>query len=97
MPVSIVISELFTFEVELLMYATPVIYPLSAIPGKYRFFILANPMTPIIETFRYGYGFLGSGTFDPLHLAYSTAFTAIILLIGILLFSRIERTFMDTV
>ena len=63
--------------------------------GKYRFFILANPMTPIIETFRYG--FLGSGTFDPLHLAYSTAFTAIILLIGILLFSRIERTFMDTV
>jgi len=86
---------LLTFGVQLLMYATPVIYPLSAIPGKYRFFILANPMTPIIETFRYG--FLGSGTFDPLHLAYTTAFTAIILLIGILLFSRIERTFMDTV
>ena len=86
---------LLTFGVQLLMYATPVIYPLSAIPGKYRFFILANPMTPIIETFRYG--FLGSGTFDPMHLAYSTAFTAGILFIGILLFSRIERTFMDTV
>jgi lipopolysaccharide transport system permease protein len=86
---------LLAFGVQLLMYATPVIYPLSAIPGKYRFFILANPMTPIIETFRYG--FLGSGTFDPIHLAYSTAFTAAMLSLGILLFSRIERTFMDTV
>jgi len=86
---------LLVFGVQLLMYATPVIYPLSAIPEKYRFFILANPMTPVIETFRYG--FLGSGTFDPTHLAYSTLFTAMVLLLGILLFSRIERTFMDTV
>jgi lipopolysaccharide transport system permease protein len=86
---------LLTFGVQLLMYATPVIYPLSSIPAKYRLLILANPMTPIIETFRYG--FLGSGSFSPVHLAYSAGFTASALFLGILLFSRIERTFMDTV
>jgi lipopolysaccharide transport system permease protein len=78
------------------MYTTPVIYPLSSIQGgKARYFILANPMTPIIETFRAG--FLGTGTFDPGHLAYSFSFTAIVLLVGILIFTKVETTFMDTV
>lgn len=87
---------LLQFGVQLAMYASTVIYPLSAMPNeKARLFVLANPMTPIIETFRYG--FLGSGSFNPWHLAYSAGFTAIILTVGIMLFTRIERTFMDTV
>ena len=86
---------LLDFGVRLLMFATPAIYPLSSIPEKYRLFILANPMTPIIETFRYG--FMGQGSFSWIYLAYSAGFTAVVLFIGMVLFTRIERTFMDTV
>lgn len=83
------------FGVQLLMYATTVIYPLSMTRGAWRCFILANPMTAVIETFRYA--FLGAGTFNLSHLAYSAGFAAVILFVGILMFTRIERTFMDTV
>jgi len=86
---------LLQFGVQLLMYGTPVIYPLSSIQGKWRLLILANPMTPIIETFRAG--FLGTGSFSWVYLGYSAGFTAVILLIGTILFTHIERTFMDTV
>ncbi len=89
------LQYLVTFGVQLLMYATPVIYPLSAIPDKYRWLILANPMTPIVEGFRYA--FLGAGTVGGWHLLYSAAFMLAVLLIGILIFSQVERTFMDTV
>lgn len=80
---------------QLLMYATPVIYPLSIIPDKLRWIALANPLTPIIEAFRYA--FLGSGSFRLADLLYSTLVTVIILLLGILLFNRVEKTFMDTI
>ncbi|MFH1320732.1 MAG: ABC transporter permease [Bacteroidota bacterium] len=83
------------FGVQLLMYVTPVVYPLSFLPGKYRWIILANPMTSIIETFKFSY--LGAGTFNPLHLAYSFCFMVILLLIGLLVFHKVEKTFMDTV
>lgn len=86
---------LVSFGVQLLMYATPVIYPLSTIPEKYKSLIMANPMTPIIETFRFA--FLGAGTVDAMHLFYSAGFTVVVLLAGILLFNKVERTFMDTV
>lgn len=86
---------LLQFGVHLIMYATPVIYPLSALEGKYRLLILANPMTPIIETFRYA--FLGAGIFRWEYLAYSAVFAAITLMIGLLIFNRVEKTFMDTV
>ena len=86
---------LLTFGVQLMMYATPVIYPVSSIPQEYRLLIVANPMTPIIETFRYG--FLGTGSFSLPELVYSSCFTAAMLFLGLLLFARIERTFMDTV
>jgi lipopolysaccharide transport system permease protein len=87
---------LLQFGVQLAMYATPVIYPLSTIRGgAARWFILANPMTPIIETFRYG--FLGQGTFSWLHLGYSALVTVAALVVGTMLFSRVERDFMDTV
>jgi lipopolysaccharide transport system permease protein len=86
---------LVTFGTQLLMFATPVIYPLSSVPDKYRWLAVTNPMTPVIETFRYA--FLGSGTFDLAHLAYSAGAAAFVLLIGVLIFNRVEQTFMDTV
>lgn len=103
--VGIIISSLTTkyrdlqilvgIGVQLLMYATPIVYPMSSVPEKYRWLILINPMTPIIETFRYA--FLGSGSFNITHLIYSTITTLILLFFGILLFNRVEKTFMDTV
>ncbi len=86
---------LLQFGVRLLMYATPVIYPLSCIEGKYRCLILANPMTPIVETFRCG--FLGEGTFSASHLLYSAGFAVAVLFAGVVIFTKVERTFMDTV
>jgi lipopolysaccharide transport system permease protein len=89
------LQQLVTFGVQLLMYATPIIYPVSTVPEKYRWIVLANPMTAIVETFRYG--FLGAGTVSVWHLIYSSVATLAILLTGIVLFNRVERTFMDTV
>ena len=84
------------FAVQLAMYATPVIYPLSKLQGsRFLWLVLLNPMTPVIETFRYG--FLGAGTFRPEYLALSAGLTALVLVIGVLLFTHIEKTFMDTV
>ena len=86
---------LLTFAVQLLMYATPVIYPASSLPEKYRWIIAANPMTPIIESFRYG--FLGAGQLSMGSLAYSASFTLVVLVVGTVIFNRVEKTFMDTV
>ena len=87
---------LLTFGVQLLMYATPAIYPLSSLAGsKYRLFILANPMTPIIECFRHA--FMGTGTYSALQLCYSGGFAVAVLALGVIMFTRIEQTFMDTV
>ena len=77
------------------MYATPVIYPLSSLPDKYRWFIELNPMTSIIETFRYG--ILGSGSFSWNNLIYTTVFAFVIVSLGTLVFNKTERKFMDTV
>jgi lipopolysaccharide transport system permease protein len=89
------LQHLVTFGVQLAMYATPIVYPLSSVPAKYRWIILANPMSAIVETFRYG--FLGSGTFSPMHLLYSAAVTVLTLIIGVILFNHVEQTFMDVV
>jgi lipopolysaccharide transport system permease protein len=83
------------FGVQLFMYATPVIYPLSEVPEKYRFLAALNPLTSIIETFKVG--FIGVGTFDWGYLAYSTVFTVVLLFIGIVFFNKTERNFIDTV
>ena len=83
------------FGIRLLMYGTPVIYPLSAMPEKWKWFILANPMTPIIEAFRYS--FLGTGSFSWAYLSYSFGFMVVVLFLGVIIFNRIEKTFMDTV
>jgi lipopolysaccharide transport system permease protein len=89
------LQVLVTFGVQLLMFVTPVVYPVSMVSQQYRWLILANPMTALVETFRYS--FLGAGTFAPWQLVYSIAATLIILCIGVLLFNHVERTFMDTV
>jgi len=92
------LAFLITFGVQLLMYATTVIYPLSTAIEKYpaySWIIEYNPMTPIIETFRYG--FLGEGSFTWTGLAYTTLATLTLLLFGIGIFNKVERTFVDTV
>jgi lipopolysaccharide transport system permease protein len=89
---------LITFAMQLWMYATPVIYPLSVMEGsykKYMWFIQANPVTSVIETFKFG--FLGQGTFTWLSLGYSALFSILILLIGIIVFNKVERSFMDVI
>ncbi|MGM9506778.1 ABC transporter permease [Larkinella sp. GY13] len=89
------LQYLVEFGVQLLMYATPVILPLSAVPEKYKFIMLINPMTGVIETFKYG--FLGIGTFSWGLLGYSAGFTIIVFLVGLMIFNRTEKNFMDTV
>jgi lipopolysaccharide transport system permease protein len=87
-----------TFGVPLLMYTTTVIYPLTTAIKKYpaySWIIKYNPITPVIETLRFG--FLGKGSFSLPLLGYSAGVTAIILLIGIIIFNKVERTFVDTV
>jgi lipopolysaccharide transport system permease protein len=86
---------LLTFGIQLLMFATPVIYPLSSVPENYRWIIQANPMSAVIETFRYA--FLGSGTFSWMNLVISGGVTFIILILGAIIFNRVEKSFTDTV
>jgi len=89
---------LITFAVQLWMYATPVIYPLSVMHGKhekYMWIIQANPLTSVMETFKYG--FLGQGTFSWISLFYSLIFSIVILLIGASVFNKVERSFMDVI
>jgi len=77
------------------MYATPVIIPLKEVDAKYRFWMELNPMTSIIETFRYG--FLGHGEFSWGALAYTALFMITLLFAGIVIFNKTEKNFMDTV
>ena len=83
------------FAIQLFMYATPVIYPLSAAPEKYRDIIALNPLTPIFEAFKYSC--LGCGSLDWSGLLYSAMFMCITLFFAVVIFSRTERNFMDTV
>jgi lipopolysaccharide transport system permease protein len=87
---------LINFGVQLLMYATPVILPISSFPQRFRWIILANPMTPIVEIFRYAY-LGGAGTVNLPDLAYSFGFMLVVVIIGTLTFNRVEATFMDTI
>jgi lipopolysaccharide transport system permease protein len=89
------LSYLVTFGVQLLMYVTPVIYPVSALPARYRWTANLNPLTPVFEGFRVA--FLGVGTVTPQELAVSFVMMLAVLAVGTILFTRVERTFMDTV
>lgn len=89
------LTQLVTFGIQLFMYLTPVIYPLSAAPEKYRMFISLNPLTPIFEAFKYSC--MGSGSLDWIGLCYSFIVLLITLFLSIIIFNRVERNFMDTV
>ena len=89
-------TVLVTFGVQLLMSATPVVYPMSVVENmQLKFWLSLNPLVPIVEAFRYA--LLGVGSFESLHLLYSAAFICIVLVFGLLMFGKVEKTFMDTV
>lgn len=89
------LSMLLVFGVNLYMYATPVIYPTSSLPGFFKKLSLYNPLTGIFECFKYAW--LGVGDFSPLMLAVSTFIIFLLLIAGTLIFNKVEKTFMDTV
>jgi lipopolysaccharide transport system permease protein len=89
------LSFLLTFGIQLLMYATPIIYPLSYTGGKLHTVISMNPLTPIMESFRYA--FFSIGSFDWSGLAYTSIFSFGVLFLGIIIFNQVEKSFMDTV
>lgn len=89
------LAMLVSFGVQIWMYLTPVAYEIAIIPEKYMGLYMLNPMTPVINAFRYGW--LGTGSFDLGYYLLSWGVTAAVLLLGIVLFNRVEKTFMDTV
>lgn len=89
------LSFLVAFGVQLLMYGTPIVYPLSFASEKYKTLIQLNPMTSIVEVFRYA--FLGQGSFTTWGIWYSVTITVIILFSGILIFNKAEKNFVDTI
>ncbi len=89
------LAHLVSFGVQLWMYATPVAYDIGIIPEKYMGLYMLNPVTPIINTFRYA--FMGIGEFNLAYYLISWGVTLVVLLCGVLLFNKVEKTFMDTV
>jgi len=89
------LTFLVSFGVQLLMYATPIIYPLSSAPTKYRFALSINPLSALIETFRYG--FTGKGEFFLNGFIYSIVATITLFVIGLVTFNKVEKSFVDTV
>jgi len=89
------LTILFSFIVSLWMYATPIIYPLSNMSPKRQWIMALNPVTSLVETFKYGT--MGVGTFSWMQLTYSFVFMIVLLGIGIVVFNKVQRSFMDTV
>jgi lipopolysaccharide transport system permease protein len=89
------LAFLVSFAVQLLMYATPIIYPLSFVPEKYKPIIALNPLVALIETFRFG--FIGTGQFYSGALLYSVIASVVLFVAGIVIFNKVEKNFVDTV
>jgi lipopolysaccharide transport system permease protein len=89
------LTQLVGFGVQLWMYATPIVYPMSMIPESWRWLVALNPMSPVIEIFKYS--FLGNGIVEMHYWAVSLCVTAIVFIFGVILFNRVEKSFMDTV
>lgn len=89
------LSILVTFGVQLWMYGSAIIFPVSSLNPELAGILMLNPVVPIVETFRYA--FTGNGTFSLFYLIVSFVVTIIILIIGMLVFNRVEKTFMDTI
>lgn len=89
------LTVLVTFGVQLWMYGSAIIFPVSSLPEKWGQLLMLNPVVPIVEAFRYA--FTGNGTFSFKYLGISGVVTLVILFIGVVIFNRVEKTFMDTV
>lgn len=89
------VQQLFGVALPLVMYATPILYPLSTVPDTWRWVFLINPLTSVVETFRFA--FLGTQALEPIYLAYSMGVMLIVLSIGVVVFNRAESNFMDTI
>jgi lipopolysaccharide transport system permease protein len=89
------LTHLTGIIIQVWMYATPVIYPLSKVPARWRWVAALNPMTPVVESYRLA--LLGSGTVVPQHLVLSVTLTVLLLAAGLITFGRVEKTFVDTV
>ncbi len=89
------LNVLVSFGVSLLMYITPVVYPISRVPENFRWLMLLNPVAPIVETYRCA--FLGSGSFEWQFLLISLAVTLVLLFWGVIVFNKVEKNFIDTV
>ena len=89
------LNVLVGFGVSLLMYITPVVYPISQVPVNFRWLMLLNPVAPIVETYRCA--FLGRGSFEWPFLLISLAVTAGLLFWGVVVFNKVEKNFIDTV
>lgn len=89
------LALLLTFGTQLLMYATPIVYPLSSLNGKMHTLISANPMTPIVEGMRLG--FFGAGSISMWSFLYLVIITLFILALGTIVFNKVEKSFVDTV
>lgn len=89
------LTILVSFGLNLWMYLTPVVYPISEVGGMMRSLLLLNPMSAVIQNYRYA--FLGVGCFEGGYWIFSMAVTFAVFLVGVLLFNRVEGTFMDTV
>lgn len=89
------LAVLVTFGVQLWMYGSAIIFPVSSLPEKWANLIMLNPVVPVVEAFRYA--FTGHGTFSPEYLGIGAIVTMVVLLIGMIIFNKVEKTFMDTV
>lgn len=89
------LTNFMSFGVQLWMYATPIIYPVSSVPDQFQFIVKYNPVAPLIEAFKYG--LVGAGQVSWSGLAYSLIFTVVLIILGMLVFNKVEQSFMDTV
>jgi len=89
------LTFLLAFGIQLFMYITPVVYPSSALPEKFQILAKINPLSSIFECFRYAY--LGTGTFTIADLLISTLVIVFLFFAGVLVFNKVEKSFMDTV
>ena len=89
------LTFLLAFGTQLFMYVTPVVYPISALPEQFKFLAYFNPLSSIFECFRYAY--LGAGSFDLMSLMISAVVIMILLVVGTVIFNKVEKSFMDTV
>jgi len=89
------LQQLLGVGLTLVMYASPIIYPLSEVTGTLRLLLLLNPLSPVLEIFRLG--FLGKSAISPMYLLYSVGFTIVVLLMSVIIFNKAESTFLDTI